>query len=136
MQTPSQNSSPPRPKARGRECAATRDVAENRLFDACCDMLEAAQELEQRASDPASAGAVTASIGCLSATLERLAYSAGSMRLVVISSELVQPSSRRKVLAQRLENARASLRRAAFACRPEVTPEASRPRCRVGAKRL
>jgi hypothetical protein len=94
------------------------------LFDACCDVLEAARELERHASAPASVGAVMASIGCLSAALETLAGSAGQMREVVIASE---PAGQRKAVAQRLEEARASLRRAAGACRPEQAPTVKRP---------
>jgi hypothetical protein len=92
------------------------DEAENRLFDACCEVVEAAQELQRRAGDRQAAGAAMAAIGCLSAALESLAGSAGSMRDVVIGTEAIQPGERRKAVAQRLEEARASLRRAAAAC--------------------
>jgi hypothetical protein len=95
------------------------DEAENRLFDACCEVVEAAQELQRRAGDRQSAGAAMAAIGCLSAALDSLAASAGSMRDVVIASDAIRPGERRKAVAQRLEEARASLRRAAAACGPE-----------------
>lgn len=94
-------------------------------------MLEAAQELGRRAEAPASAGAVMASIGCLSAALETLASSAGSVRDVVISSESIQGTEQRKLVAQRLENTRASLRRAAMACKPETSSDVG-PRDRGG----
>jgi hypothetical protein len=95
------------------------DEAENRLFDACCEVVEAAQELQRRAGDRQSAGATMATIGCLSAALDSLAGSAGSMRDVVIGTEAIRPVERRKAVAQRLEEARASLRRAAAACGPD-----------------
>jgi hypothetical protein len=107
-----------RRRIREREWAAP-DEAENRLFDACCEVVEAAQELQRRAADRQAAGAAMAAIGCLSAALDSLAGSAGSMRDVVIASEAIQPVERRKAVAQRLEEARASLRRAAAACGPE-----------------
>jgi hypothetical protein len=102
---------------RDREWIRT-DEAENRLFDACCEVLEAAQELQQRAEDPASAGAAVAAMGCLAPALESLAASAGSLRDVVIGTGAIQPHERRKAVAQRLEEARAGLRRAAAACGP------------------
>jgi hypothetical protein len=95
------------------------DEAENRMFDACCEVVEAAQELQRRAGDRQSAGAVMAAIGCLSAALDSLAGATGSMRDAAIGSDVIQPVERRKAVAKRLEEARASLRRAAAACGPE-----------------
>jgi hypothetical protein len=94
------------------------DQAENRLFDACCEVLEAAHELQGQAEDNQSAGAAVAAMGCLSAALEALAASAGSMRDGVIGTDAIRPHERRKAVAQRLEEARAGLRRAAAACGP------------------
>jgi hypothetical protein len=109
----------PRTQARLQEGEWTQaDSAENRLFDACCEVLEAAQELERRAADPESAGAAVAAMGCLSAALESLAGSAGSLRETVIRTDAIRPHGRRKAVAQRLEEARAGLRRAAAACGP------------------
>jgi hypothetical protein len=63
---------------------------------------------------------VIAATGCLSAALESLAGSAGSMRELVVGSEAIAPPGRRKAAAQRLEEVRASLRRAARACGSEA----------------
>src|SRR5690242_12446376 len=90
----------PRGRAREPESSAA-DEAENRLFDACCDVVEAAQELQRRSADRGSAGAALAAIGCLSAALDSLAISAGSMRDVVIGTDAVRPAERRKAVAQR-----------------------------------
>jgi hypothetical protein len=118
VKTLDRNSPSARRRVRGREWTS-RDEAENRLFDACCELVEAAQELQRRAGDRESAGATVAAIGCLSAALDSLAGSAGSLRDVVIASDAIRPVERRKAVAQRLEEARASLRRAAAACGPE-----------------
>lgn len=108
---------PARRPARDRTWSS-RGEAENALFDACCDVLQAAQHLERRAQVPASAGAAMAVSGCLSAALAALAASTGSMRKAVLASEAIRPPERRKAVAQRLEETRAGLCRAANACGP------------------
>ena len=47
--------------------------AESRYFDACCEVLESARELERFAASPLGPGATAASLGCLSAALDSLA---------------------------------------------------------------
>jgi hypothetical protein len=105
--------------AAGERTWSSPDEAENALFDACCEVLEAAQHFERQSRIPASAGAAMAVSGCLAAALEALAGSTGSMREVVMATETIRPPERRKAVALRLEETRAALRRAANACGPE-----------------
>lgn len=97
-----------------------QDIAENRLFDACCEVLESARGLEQMAGAPKSARATMPSVGCLSAALESLANASLMMRQAATDAH----SPAREQLeggdvGERLLAASLNLRLAARACELE-----------------
>lgn len=69
--------------------------ADVRLYDSACELLYAAQQLRDAASDPAAAPAVPATIACVNETLEELREVLAS--LGVSRSRRAPPSSARRL---------------------------------------
>jgi hypothetical protein len=85
--------------------------AENELFDACCEVLEAARRLERATADPAAGRAALASTGCLGAAFESLAHAT-----LVMHGSAAPATSEPVEIRERLLGASANLRLASRAC--------------------